>query len=78
MAEEKNFEESMDRLEQIVSTLEKGDASLEQALNLFEEGTKLAKSCAKQLDNAEQKVVKLTKGPDGAPIEHPFEEESEE
>ena len=41
---------------------------------LFEEGTKLAAACAKQLDQAEQKVLKLSKGPDGAPVEQPFEE----
>lgn len=73
MAKAKTFEESISRLEEIVSTLEKGDASLEQALKLFEEGTKLAQSCSKQLDAAEQKVVRLTKGPDRAPVEQPFE-----
>lgn len=77
MAKAKTFEASMTRLEEIVAALEKGDAGLEQALKLFEEGTKLAQSCAKQLDEAEQKVVQLTKGPDGAPIEHPFEEGGE-
>lgn len=73
MANEKTFEESMKRLEQIVATLEKGEAGLEQALELFEEGSQLATSCAKQLNAAEQKVVQLTKGADGAPVEHPFE-----
>lgn len=77
MAKAKTFEASMTRLEEIVAALEKGDAGLEQALKLFEEGTKLAQSCAKQLDEAEQRVVQLTKGPDGAPIEHPFEEGGE-
>ena len=39
------FEESMLRLEQIVQKLERGDVPLEDAMKLFEEGTKLVKSC---------------------------------
>ena len=39
---------------------------------LFEEGTKLVNACRKELDTAEQKVVKLSKGPDDAPVEHDF------
>lgn len=71
----KTFEESMARLEEIVATLEKGDATLEASMALFEEGTKLATACSKQLDTAEQKVIKLTQGAGGAPVEQPFEEE---
>lgn len=71
-AKKKPFEESMARLEEIVSTLERGESSLEESLALFEEGTKLAAACAKQLDQAEQKILKLTKGPDGEPVETPL------
>ena len=63
------FEESMRRLEEIVQQLEKGDAPLEDAMRLFEEGTKLAKSCDDMLNAAEKKVVVLSKGADGAPVE---------
>lgn len=74
MAEKKKtFEESIARLDEIVKTLESGSAPLEQALTLFEEGTKLIKSCGKILDNAEQKVVRLQKGEDGEPIETLFD-----
>ena len=59
----------------IVAALEKGDAQLADSLALFEEGTKLIAACSKQLDQAEQQVVKLMKGPDGAPVELPFEEQ---
>ena len=60
MAEKKlNFEDAMDRLEEIVSLLEKGEASLEESLTLFEEGSKLMKQCGTLLDKAEQKVTKL-------------------
>ena len=69
----KTFEENMARLEEIVALLEKGDAQLRDSLALFEEGTKLVGECTRELDRAEQKVVKLMKGPDGAPVELPFE-----
>ena len=71
----KTFEEQITRLEQIVSALEQGDVKLSDSLARFEEGTKLIAACSKGLDQAEQKVVKLMKGPDGAPVELPFEEE---
>ena len=71
----KTFEEQITRLEQIVSALEQGDVKLSDSLALFEEGTKLIAACSKELDQAEQKVVKPMKGPDGAPVELPFEEE---
>ncbi len=73
MAEQKmTFEQALDRLDQIVKGLEKGDAPLAESLGLFEEGTKLIGACTKMLDEAEQKVVQLRKGPDGAPVEDPF------
>ena len=70
-----SFEQAMDRLEEIVKKLESGDGSLDQALTLFEEGSKLAGACTAMLDQAEQKVTLLTAGPDGQPEEHPFGEE---
>ena len=72
-AKKKPFEESMTRLEEIVSLLERGESTLDESLALFEEGTKLANACSVELDKAEQQVVKLMKGPDGAPVELPFE-----
>ena len=68
----KSFEDNIARLEEIVALLERGDAKLSDSLKLFEEGTKLVASCGRQLDEAEQKVVRLTKGADGAPEENPF------
>lgn len=75
MADEKlTFEQAMGRLEEIVKRLEQGDAPLEEALSLFEEGTGLLGGCSAQLDSAEQKVRKLLAGPEGQPVEEPFEE----
>ena len=68
------FEEALARLEGIVRSMERGDAPLEESMKLFEEGTSLVRQCGKLLDEAELKVVKLSKGPDGAPVEGAFEE----
>ena len=72
---ELDFEQSVSRLDEIVRLLERGDVPLEQSLKLFEEGTALVRSCGTMLDQAEQKIIKLQKGEDGAPVELPFEEE---
>ncbi|WP_297209548.1 exodeoxyribonuclease VII small subunit [uncultured Flavonifractor sp.] len=78
MTEKKvSFEQAMDRLEEIVRRLEQGDAPLEEALSLFEEGTRLVKRCSVQLDRAEQKVSKLLAGPGDTPRQVPFLEEDE-
>ena len=75
MAEKKmNFEKSLQRLDEIVKSLEKGDAPLDESLKLFEEGTGLIAACEKMLGEAEQKVVKLRKGADGEPEELPFDD----
>lgn len=66
------FEQAMQRLEEIVRQLERGDVPLDDSLALFEEGSSLIAQCSKQLDEAEQKVVMLKKGSDGAPQELPF------
>lgn len=69
----KSFEAGLRRLEEIVRRLESGDLPLEEALALFEEGTRLAKDGNALLDKAELKVARLMKGPDGAPVETEFE-----
>lgn len=74
-AKKQTFEQQIARLEEIVAALERGDAPLADALALFEEGTGLIAACSKQLDEAEQKVVRLMKGSDGQPVELPFSEE---
>ena len=76
-AKKMTFEQQLARLEEIVSALEQGDVQLADSLALFEEGTKLIAACTKQLDQAEQQVVKLMKGPGGAPVELPFESTEE-
>ena len=55
------FEESLQRLESIVTELEKSDVPLDRALELFDEGMKLSGSCRKELEEAEGKVEILLK-----------------
>jgi exodeoxyribonuclease VII small subunit len=51
-----SFEESIARLERIVSQLQNGDLPLDRALQLFEEGVNLSRQCQTQLEVAERKV----------------------
>lgn len=67
------FESSMQRLEQIVRSMENGDVSLEESMKLFQEGTELVRSCEKILSDAELQVKMISAGPEGSPIEENFE-----
>ena len=60
------FEEAFKRLETIVAQLESGEESLENSLELFEEGIQLAETCRTKLDKAEQAISKLIKKSDGS------------
>ena len=77
MEEKNTFEQSLERLEVIVRSLERGDAPLEESLKLVGEGAGLVERCQKQLDEAEQVVRRLKKGADGSPEELPFDAEDE-
>ena len=72
MASKANFEKSLQQLEQIVEELESGDLPLEKAFKKFEEGVKLSQSCAKKLDEIEQKITQLVEKQDGALTEQPL------
>jgi exodeoxyribonuclease VII small subunit len=54
-----NFEAAVERLEEIVEALEGGEASLEDAVGLYEEGVKLFRYCREQLDSAQKRVEEL-------------------
>ena len=59
------FERALAGLEAIVDQLERGDLSLEDALQSFERGVALTGICQRALSQAEQRVEMLTgKGPD--------------
>ena len=71
----KTFEENMQRLEQIVRAMERGDVALEESLKLFQEGTALVKNCGQLLDDAELQVKLILAGTDGNPVEEAFSDE---
>ena len=75
---EKNatFEENMQRLEQIVRAMERGDVALDESLKLFQEGTDLVRSCGKLLDEAQLQIEKVVNGADGTPTFEEFHDEN--
>ena len=77
MAEVKDFESALKRLEEIVNTLESGDLPLSSLLEIYEEGVRLERFCQTKLDEAERKVEVLVKKSDGRLETKPFEKESE-
>lgn len=58
---ELTYEQGIARLEEIVAMLEKNEATLDESIKLFEEGTRLTAFCADKLKKAEQKITELTK-----------------
>jgi exodeoxyribonuclease VII small subunit len=60
-----SFEAAMKELETVVSELEKGTVPLEQSIKLYERGAALRSHCEQKLKEAEEKVLRITQGPDG-------------
>ena len=73
-----SFEAAMEKLEQVVARLESSEVSLDQSLELFQEGTRLARLCSSMLASIEHKVTKLVAQPDGTLKEEPLEENPDE
>lgn len=70
-----SFEQKLQRLEQIVRALERGDVALDASLSLFQEGTELVRCCGKMLEEAQLQVTKITSAGDGTPVEEEFNDE---
>ena len=68
------FEAALFRLEQVVARLEGGELELETALADFEEGVRLTRRCAEQLDAAERRIEILIKEGDEW-VARPFDDE---
>jgi exodeoxyribonuclease VII small subunit len=63
-----SFEDALRQLEDIVSVLERGDISLDEAIAAYEKGTALKAHCQKRLEEARLKVEKIdVPASDGAP-----------
>jgi exodeoxyribonuclease VII small subunit len=61
MSSSPSFEDSLEKLEEIVSKMESGDLKLEDSLKLFEQGMKLTAECNQRLADIEKKVKQLLK-----------------
>ena len=53
------FDQAIIKLEEIVAKMEQGDLSLEQTLDLYEQGTKLASFCHETLSSAKLKIQEI-------------------
>jgi exodeoxyribonuclease VII small subunit len=78
MAEDTNderFENQLEKLEEIVARLEDEGVGLEEALDLFENGMELVKTCRARLEKVEQRVAKLLESDGDAPETEPLDVE---
>ena len=71
----KDFESSLEKLEEIVAELESGDLPLEKSIKAFEEGRKLTRHCQNLLSKAELKIQKLVETNDGSIDLEAFDED---
>ena len=62
-----SFEDALRRLEEIVRTLEKGEAPLDQSIDLYQEGDRLRRHCEARLKDAQARIEQITFGGDGKP-----------
>jgi len=72
MAEEEDvaqlsFEAALKRLEEIVRQLESGEAPLDEAIKLYEEGDRLKQQCEARLAAAQSRIEQIQFGRDGSP-----------
>ncbi len=71
------FEEAMERMEEILRTLESGSETLDETLALYEEGVHLVRTCSRLLENATQRVQMLRITPEGEVALSDFEGKEE-
>ena len=73
---ELSFEDALKRLEEIVRRLESGEESLENSIQLYQEGDRLRSQCEARLKSAQAKIDQIQLGGDGAPAGvRPFDAE---
>jgi exodeoxyribonuclease VII small subunit len=64
---ELSFEAALARLEEIVRTLEKGEAPLDRSIELYQEGDRLKRLCEERLKSAQARIEQIAFGSDGKP-----------
>ena len=75
--EEEKFEDKLKKLEELVSSLDRDDLSLDESIEMFEKGIKLSKECSEKLENAEKKINILLNDENGNLKEEKFESSEE-
>jgi len=68
-----SFEEALKELETIVQRLERGDAPLEESINIYQRGAELKAHCDAKLKDAQMKVEKIVLKSDGVAGTEPFD-----
>ena len=76
--QEFSFEKALEELQQIVSSLEAGNVSLDASLGLYERGVELVRLCNQRLEEVGQRVDILRAGADGTVLAEPFVGENEQ
>lgn len=59
MSKSKNFEQTLERLEEIVKKMESGNITLDESIEIYQEGITLSKQCSTMLEEAEGKVLAI-------------------
>lgn len=72
-----SLESAMQRISEIVTSMEDGSLPLEKLLDCYEEGLGLVKSCQEKLDAAEQRIQLIARDARGNASLKPFDEEEE-
>ena len=73
-----DFETALAELEEIVGRLERGEMTLEIALDQFERGIRLVRQCTKTLNAMELRVEQLRVTEDGEILTEPFDTTGDE
>jgi exodeoxyribonuclease VII small subunit len=72
-----DFEKSFQQLEKIVQRLEGEELSLDESLELFEQGINLSRFCHQKLEQIEKKIELILADAKGEPVTEPFEPEED-
>jgi exodeoxyribonuclease VII small subunit len=68
-----SFEQALEQLKGIVSTLERGESGLDESISLYEKGSMLKSHCERRLKDAKMKVEQISLSEDGHLSSQPFD-----
>ncbi len=71
--EKMSFEDALEELKGIVSRLESGEGKLDEAIGAYARGAELKRHCEAKLREAQEKIDKISLGPDGDITSETFE-----